>query len=321
MSQTETFEKTRDILTGIAAAGVLFLTSVSLPIISFFSSVFTPLPVTIYRLKLGRYPGIIIPLVMVGLIAMILGAPSPDFFLFTGLMVFGFLLGECLENGYSIEKTICYACGILLAVGFAGMFFYSLAKETDVLTLVSLYVDKNLELIVPAYEKLGMPQESIDLFKEALPRIKYVVVRLFPSLMVSTVLFVGWANILVVKSILLKKGFTLFEGDRPLNEWRSPDMLVWGVIGSGLVLLVVNSGVRLIGVNVLIVLLMVYLFQGLAIISYLFERKNFPVFLKILLYAIIALNQILVFVLIGIGFFDVWMDFRARITPLKTDDE
>ncbi len=66
----------------------------------------------------------------------------------------------------------------------------------------------------------------------------------------------------------------------------------------------------MIGLNGLIVLMTIYFFQGIAIISFYFNKKNFSKGAKILLYGLIVLQQLLLFVVIGLGLFDAWLDFR-----------
>ena len=288
-----------------------------MPLVSFLSSLFMPLPVMIYRLKLGRRAGAMIPVCMLILISLVLGRVSPDFFLFAGLLGFGFVLGEYTEHGYPVEKTILYSCGIIIAAGFFSLFFYSIVQETGLIEVVSLYIDKNLMMTLSLYEKVGMPQENIQMIREAMPAIQYALVRIVPSLLISTSFVAGWANILIARSILMKKGFDLFQTSGPLNRWRSPEMLVWAVIGSCLVIIPDITSLRLLGVNGLIICCTIYLFQGIAVTSFTFEKKHFPLFLRVLLYAIIILNQILLVLLIMVGFFDVWLNFR-KLEPLKT---
>ena len=67
---------------------------------------------------------------------------------------------------------------------------------------------------------------------------------------------------------------------------------------------------KVVGINGLLVLMTVYFFQGIAIVSYVFEKKAFPRALRILLYTLIAVQQFLAVAVIGLGFFDIWMNFR-----------
>jgi uncharacterized protein YybS (DUF2232 family) len=54
----------------------------------------------------------------------------------------------------------------------------------------------------------------------------------------------------------------------------------------------------------------IYFFQGIAIVSYYFEKKRFPRILRVFLYALIALQQFLLLLIVGLGFFDIWLNIR-----------
>ena len=95
-----------------------------------------------------------------------------------------------------------------------------------------------------------------------------------------------------------------------LNQWQAPDLLVWAVIGSGLLMLFPASATKLLGLNVLLISTTIYFFQGIAIVSFFFEKIQIPRFLKILIYIIIALWQLAWLAVIGIGLFDMWFNFR-----------
>jgi len=62
--------------------------------------------------------------------------------------------------------------------------------------------------------------------------------------------------------------------------------------------------------NGLIVFLTIYFFQGIAVVSFFFDKKHFSRIARMLLYGLIVLQQLLLIVVIGLGFFDTWIDFR-----------
>ncbi|HJO63605.1 MAG TPA: DUF2232 domain-containing protein, partial [Desulfobacterales bacterium] len=92
--------------------------------------------------------------------------------------------------------------------------------------------------------------------------------------------------------------------------WKAPDFLVWGVIGCGLTLLLPSKALKMFGLNGLIILMTIYFFEGIAIVSFYFEKKEFSRILRLFLYTLIVLQQIILFLIIGIGFFDTWLNFR-----------
>ena len=86
--------------------------------------------------------------------------------------------------------------------------------------------------------------------------------------------------------------------------------MVWGVIGCGLALFLPNASIKIIGLNGLLILMSVYFFQGIAIVSFYFKKKQFPRIIRIFLYTLIAVQQLVLLAVIGLGFFDMWFNFR-----------
>ena len=62
--------------------------------------------------------------------------------------------------------------------------------------------------------------------------------------------------------------------------------------------------------NLLVVLLPIYLLQGLAVLDCIFRRKAWPPFLRGLCYLLAVVVNPLPMILTGIGVFDLWIDFR-----------
>lgn len=309
MLQTISRNISKDIISGIAATCLIFVISVYIPIIGFFCALFIPLPTLIYRSKLGRSTGTIIPVIATIIMAAILGGISIDILFFFELLLLGFVLGELLELNLSIEKTILYACGSVIAIGIICLLFYSNIANKEIYALVSEYVSKNLELTLSLYENMGIKQESIQMISNSLENIKYVFIRIIPALVVASTLFVSWANLLLSKSIF--KNWGLFYPDfGSLKLWRAPELLVWIFIGCGILLLFPNKTFKILGLNGLLIMMTVYFFQGVAIVSFYFEKKKLPRLLRFFLYSLIALQQIVLLVVIGLGFFDMWLNFR-----------
>jgi uncharacterized protein YybS (DUF2232 family) len=299
----------KDIVNGFLITSLIFLISVFIPIVGFVAALFIPLPILFYRLKLGRKPGAIISagagLVMIALI----GGISLDVLFFAELLLIGFVLGELIELNLSIEKTVLYACGSALLAGLAGLLISSVLSGEGIYTIVSRYVGKNLELTMVLYRNMGMPEESIELISRSLEKIRHILVSIVPALVSASTLFITWISILLAKPVLQSR--SLFYPDfGPLNVWKAPEYLVWGVIGCGISLFLPSTAVKTISLNGLLILMTVYFFQGIAIVSFYFNKKRFPRIIRVSLYTLIALQQLVLLVVIGLGFFDLWFNFR-----------
>jgi len=304
---------TRDLFRGIVAAGLFVYAATHIPVLGFFISLLIPVLILFYRLRLGRRIGGIIPVVSGAVMSVSLGGASFEMLFFFELMLLGFVLGELFEKNLPIERTVLVTCAVVIASGGACLVVYSSLAGTGTGAMVSAYVDRNLQLTMALYQSVGMSEEVLRTISESLETIRYFLVHILPGLAVSSALFVTWLTLVLAKPISRRYDLEYPDFGR-LNLWRAPDFLVWGVIGSGIILLFPDSGLRMVGINGLIVLMTVYFFCGIAIVSFYLEKKRLPLFFRVCIYSFIALQQIAFFLVIGIGFFDMWLNFRKLET-------
>ena len=309
MSQTVQGNISKDIISGIAIIGLIFTASTYLPIIGFFFSLFIPLPILFYRSKLGRTTGIIVYILSIIIMIVITGSISLDIFFFAELLLLGFVLSELFEMRLSIDKTISYACASVLITVIVILFFYSNLSNTGIYTLASEYISRNLELTMAMYESLGVPEESIHVISNSMEKIHYVLIRIIPAMLISLTLFVSWTSLLIAKPLLKAKNIFFPDFDS-LKLWKAPEFMVWLFIGCGVMLILPENSFKILGLNGLIILLTIYFFQGIAIVSFYFEKKNVPRIFRIFLYSVLALQQLVLLSVIGLGFFDMWLNFR-----------
>ena len=283
--------------------------SVYIPIIGFFFSLLLPLPVLFYRSKLGRKAGLIVPGAAMAMLMVLTGGISIDVVFFLEMLFLGFLLSELFEMNLSVEKTVLYACGGVLLTIAAGLVMYSQMAATGIYSLVSAYVAQNLEMTVALYRGMGASEEFVNAFSTSLDQIKYGLIRIIPAMVAASFLMVTWSNLLMARPLLKRWGL-FYPAFGVLNLWKAPDYLIWVLIGCGGFLMLPGSALKIIGLNGLLILLMVYFFQGIAIVSFFFEKKRFPRMLRIFFYSLIAIQQLVLLVVIGMGLFDMWFNFR-----------
>ncbi len=301
--------KSRDLIAGIAIITLCCAVAAYFPVFGFFSFLILPLPAMFYRIKLGRRNGGVIAMVPLAIMAAVTGGWQPDLWLMLGMIGQGFVLGECVEQHFSIEKSIAWATATVLMAAFFLLTVMGNFAGTGGWELLSAFIRKNLEMTATVYRQLDVPAEKIRMLTESLDRIHYVLLRLLPALMAAGLMFSAWMNLLLGR-ITLRANRLPTPAFGRLNTWQAPEWLVWAVIAAGLMAFLPVEWIKFPGANALIVLMMVYLFQGLAIISYYFNKKQVPLVLRVMIYAIIALQQILMIFVIGLGFFDTWINFR-----------
>ena len=309
MPQTTGGQLVKDITNGVVITSLIFAVSVFLPIIGFFTAVLIPLPILVYRVKLGRFPGIAVPLLTTIVIGTVLGGFAVDALFFLGLLFTGFMLGELVEQNLSIEKTIGYTCAAVLAAGLAALLIYSSTLGTTLIEMVSAYILRNLEITLALYKQMGIPLETIHQVENSLDRIQYALVRLVPSLVLVSTLFVSWTSLLFARPIF--RGFALPYPDfGVLRTWSTPEKFVWSAIGCGVALMVPATGIRLIGLNGLLIFMTIYFLHGIAIVAFFLDKKKFPRMARTFIYTLIAIQHVFALIVIALGFFDLWVDFR-----------
>ena len=309
MPQAVRKEVLKDIAIGIAITSILFAVSIKSPVLGFFCTFLVPLPTLFYRSKFGRKIGIAVPGFTIIALIIILGRFSFDVFFFIELLLIGFVLSELIELKLSIEKTFIYACTVVLFSSILFVLFYSNITGIQVGSLVSAYIIKNLELTLELYKNIGMPEENIHMISSSMESFQYVLIRIIPALAIALTLFIIWTSLMLAKPLLKTKN--LFYPDFGLlNLWKAPEYLVWITISCGILLLIPDKAVRLMGINGILILMTIYFFQGMAIVSFYFEKKQFPRLLRFFLYSLVAIQQVFLLIVVILGFFDIWFNFR-----------
>jgi len=299
----------KDFIAGLMFTTLIIAATLKMPLLSFIFSFIIPLPIFFYRTKLGRKAAFVLLGLSLLVILSMVENISFDLFFFVELLLLGFVLAEFIEKKLTIEEIAIYTAGILIFIGFAGLFYYSLLCSKGLIQMVSEYVHQNLLISLNLSKKISMSQDHIMKLSESMDEIKFVIVRIIPALFISFMLLIIWVNLLIGKMLFQIKKLSFPEFGN-LKEWKTPDILVWGLIGSGTLMLLPFQFLKLAGLNVIIVLMVIYFFQGIAIVSYFFEKKEISQVVKVCFYSFIAIHHISLLLITCLGLFDIWGDFR-----------
>lgn len=299
----------KEILTGVSLCmlilGILFV----FPLFGVFALLFLPLPVLFFRLKLGRNGGgVIVSLSFLALILMTRGLGF-DILYFGSLLMTGLFLGECIERQFSIEKTMIVTTLLVVFAAFAAFALYTLSQGLSMGAVLSDYLNRYFTMTADLYREMGMEKDQIEMLNSAF-------LMVLPGMFLVSFLATVWMNILIIRNLLLRKGISL-KSMQALNRFRVPEFLVWVVIATGLTLMLPHETIKAVSINCLIVLMLVYFFQGIAVVSFYFQKKNAPLFLRVLCYSLIAVQLYFLILVIGVGFFDNWLNLRKLDTTSR----
>lgn len=306
----------RNFFTGVAVSSLTFLAVALIPFFGSVILILSSLPILYYYSKNGRTPGSAILIVSLFAVAFILkfydAMASVPLLFMSGCL--GIILSEVLKKSYSIEITILLPVITLLIMWSSFIFYQSTASGVSPLRLIESYVDRNIQDNIQFYTYLDVPDETLNLIRNSAREIAGFFINIFPALALISSMFAVWMNILLGREIFRKN--TLWYPDfGDLSCWKAPEKLVWLLIASGGMLLIPVEWIRYSGLNLLLVCFFIYLFQGLAIISFFFRRKSIPRVFRFVFYFLIFAQQYFTIIIIAAGLFDLWIDFRKYIRP------
>jgi uncharacterized protein YybS (DUF2232 family) len=268
-----------------------------------------PLPLMLQRLRGGLGATVLGSVLAVALVGLVFpGWTTPLIGL--GLLLPGLLMVEALARGR----------GFLRGCGWA---------------LTAMTVAVSVWLLVLGSRAEGILQELLQVSPQALAQVKaqagdalddYIETALSWRDALTVVYPAVWfvlGGISVVLNAVLLRGW-LLRHDPGWLERGEFERLRWPV---ALTLPFVLSGaavaiepVRRVGLNALVVVAFFFALQGLAIVAYYLQRLAGPALLRAGLAALVLLNPFATHLLVLLGLFDNWADFRKWADPPAEDE-
>ena len=231
------------------------------------------------------------------------------------LMLMGLILTVCHHRDWPDGSAIMFA---VVLIGFLSLVFFLGHAYLQGLGPAGLWEKRSQELADSLTKVMGEAGVGMsDLKLMGLPRleIQHLLIKVLPALVLINLALVAWVNVLVAQKLGSLWGWENLG--EPLSLWASPEWLVFFLVAAGFSLLAPYKGVRLAGLNLVLVLGFIYFCQGMAVISALLQRFNLPWVLRTLVYILAFMNPLLIVVMI-LGLTDLWLDFRRLQPPQET---
>ena len=305
----------KNILIGILLCILIIAAIHIIPLIGVFAWMVLPLPVLFYRLKTGRKSSGIIMAVSLAMLIMVTRNVAFNTLYFGSLLVTGFFLGEFIEKHLSIEKIILYTCFAVLGTCTAVLFVYTLTYAQGTEHLISNYISRYQALSSQLFSDSIQFYPEMNVDRQTIEQASSLFVLIFPGIFINSYLTMVWLNIILIKKVLSKKGI-IVKSIENLNQWKAPYYMVFGVIALSVLMFLPIYSLKIIAANCLIILMFVYFFQGIAVVSFFFQKKRAPFALRFFFYTLIAIQPLFMCLVIGFGLFDTWINFRKLDTAM-----
>ena len=230
-----------------------------------------------------------------------------------------YLWRKLSAKNYSVEKTIIYPA--LLIIGAICFYFIydAVALGVNPWQLVQNFITADNQESIKFYSQMPLKADDINIIKDNEKNIITGFIQIFPSMVIILSLFIIWINLLLGKDFLHRAGI-VYPGLLTLALWKAPEKIIWIFIVSGALLFAGQKYIDFVSLNVFLVVCFIYLLQGLAIVSFLFQSKKVPHFFRYFFYFLIAVQQFLMIPIVAIGLFDIWVDFRKLFQKNQTAD-
>ena len=292
---------------------VLMLLPAFAPLEGLFLTTLAPFPLIVLALKFPwRVAVWIVGLEAVGL-GLLGGAQTLLLFSQYGLVPL--VIAWAVRQRYSIASTMILSIALPLAAGGVCLLFYSVVVQQSPFLLLSTYLNQILDVV---QEQLWVITQTPDgggeelaALAQALPRF---VLTIFPALWVINHLLINVLNYILVRFYCARSRPPIQLDPAALTGWRASDYWVWVFLGSGVAILVPLEPISIVGLNVFLVTLAIYMLQGLAIAVFWGRRVPFPFGLRLLLALMlfVVAGPLCIMLCIAAGLFDLWVDFRRQ---------
>ncbi len=243
------------------------------------------------------------------------------------LIVFGMAmlpLGFGLyRSAQRLEDPVTAAAKGIITLGLSWVVFwgvYGLLAGINPYTSLLTMLDNSFGQIIEIYRKSSeLPADVLYQLEQIITGIQDFLPRILPGLLAGSVIITVWLNQVIGNNLLLRLKPDLAAWPR-YSRWQLPEKLVWLVILAAILSFVGSGTIKDAGYCLVIVSLIIYFFQGMAVFIHLLDRWKVPGYLRIVLYVILAVQSygLLLLAVIGIG--DIWIDFRKLAGDKETNN-
>ncbi len=269
-----------------------------------------PVPAAWVQMRSGLVPGIGAVLLTAVAASWVGGAAGVVAY----LMQFGLvalLLPWCLRRGWAWDRAVAVTVLAVVLTASLALVVVSIERGQSIPQLVDAYIATE---IGQARSLLGdsnltpVQQSELEVFFADFARFLGLV---YPGLAIVA------SALMNLLTVWFLARFGIYLPGRRFADWRASELLVWPLIVAGFLHVLAEGVAGQIGSNLLVVLLLVYYLQGLAVVTYMFDKRQVHPFLRNLIYLLVLFANPLPLLVAGVGLFDLWINFR-KDRKLKT---
>jgi uncharacterized protein YybS (DUF2232 family) len=285
------------------------------PPLGLIVGMFTPVPLILVYLQRGKITGLV-TITGVALVLLVLVGPELAIAFVTAYGIMAAAMAESTRLSLSFEKIIGVStlvpAVLTLLILFAGL----AGGEGSSMEALEATIKDAADSYIQILEKSGETPENLKAIRKSVEDTAPMAARVFPSFILISTLVGVVINFLAVRYLWLRfYSREYFEG-MDVSRWMLPDVMVWVLIAAIGSMFLGPEISQTAGMNLAIILLFLYFMQGLSVVTHILKTKAFPKWVWVIVFILIPFNPLFLGLVMGMGLFDIWVDFRKiRATP------
>lgn len=296
----------RSFLPPASVAFCLFMMVAVAPVLGEGFALFTATPLVLAGLRCGWRIAAIAGLLAMAGVTVVLGS--------TVAVVFGVhhvvaavAMTELLRRRAPTTVVIGGCVVAMVAVGVLMLAVVLLQAQQDPFAFIAAEITRAIDQTIAVYREMGVQGEQIEALESFSGRFGKGVAALSPAILLSGALLGAAVNYLVVRRFMIRRGMAAQLHDADLGLWSAPRRSMSVAVGAGVALLLPVASLRLAAANVLLVMLLVFFMQGIAVAHFYLARIQAPRPVRTAGYLALVVMPLIV---TAVGVFDHWFNFR-----------
>ena len=277
--------------------------------------VLSPFPLVFIFLQRGKQAAAVLLVLIFGVLWFLVGEKQTLLFM-AEYAVMALVLGEMIRAKFPGDW--CIGASSLVSAGVSILLLIALLGDQD--TTIRDFFEKQIRAhfvqSMEAFEAAGDSEADIADMRAFVDKTIGGFASAYPAFVLIGSLVSAMANYGLLRIVWRRVyGPGLFS-ESTFAEWICQENLVWGFIASSVALFLGQGIMADAGLNLFVVMMVIYFAQGMSIVTHFLQARKVPVFLWIALFILIFAQPLFIGLVAGIGVFDIWVDFRKIRNPL-----
>ena len=292
---------------------------VVIPPLGALVGILSPFPLVFIFLQRGKQVAFVLMTLIFGVLWFLVGQNQALLFM-AEYAVMALVLGEMVRARFPGDW--CIGASSLISGGLSILLLIALLgnQDTTVKEFFENQIRTHFAQSFEAFRSVGENKAEIEEMKAFFEKTVVGFASSYPSFVFVGSLISAIANYGLLRLVWVRiYGPGLFS-EGTFAEWICPENLVWGFIAACLALFLGHGLIADIGLNLFVVMMVIYFAQGMSIVIHFFKTRKVPVFLCFIFFILIFAQPILIGLIAGLGVFDIWVDFRKIRNSLPSEE-